>query len=1087
MKNKSLLRVLLLFTFFFPLSTGLFVPHLAAQSDRGSLRVAVQDATGATVKGATVMLVNQAAGTAVSRSTGEDGYANFDLIPRGIYTVNVDATQMKHVQAAGIQIDIDQKRFLLVTMTAADVQQSIQVVATSNALQTEEASLGQVVEGPVIVELPLQARRYTDLALLTPGVTTASSMNVTTRGYDWFVANGNYATQNNFLLDGFDNNQGTTNAQSLSSQVVRPSPDAISEFKVQTNGYSAEFGRSAGAVVNVSLKSGTNNLHGSAYYFNRNEALAANSWTNKLNGLSREAMRWNQYGGSFGGPVLKNKLFYFGDYEGFLETYPSTYTTTVPTVNEKSGIFPFTIKNPITGSAFANNTIPGASMDKLGKAIIALYPDPTDAGEVNASTGRIYNNYNVERTNTEHTHKFDVHPDYILNATNSLSFRYSFLRQDIHLAPILPNPLADCGSCNAGEEFNRNQSMGVAWTHTFGPKVINVARFGYYRTYAAFTGPSANSETATQFGFSGIPASEQNTGGLPKMQMSNYQQLGVRNYRPQFQSPKLWGLMDTLSLSFGAHMIRTGIEIRSKADFFQDIQRTLPSYRFRGKYTGDDLADLFLGMADQFTINSKADVNQLQQIYAAFVQDDWKVTHRLTVNIGLRYDYTTPFYGDSSNRNINFDFTKGELVQGTSSNKYLVNTDYLDWGPRLGFNYQLIPNRLVMRAGFGIFYNGEDIAGSDTNLPLNPPQLVSITLNGTSSTPATYLSSTIPSNILTQYNTSTLALKARDKDWRQPQVEQYNLALQYQLPAQQLIEVAYVGNRGRHLMANYDANQTAFGVDPNVQSNYPYPNYYQIFTGTTRGSSRFNALEAKYNKDLRNGMYVLGSYTYASAIDNAGDWGSDNQPQVGGCFSCENGPMAQVARQRLTVASIYDIPFGKGRLFGSSMNRIANAILGDWRASEILQWRTGLPFDVNLDPSGTDPITGKTIDFELIPNDYGDIRPNRIGKANTGISPHTNRMNFLNVNAFQLQTANTPGNAGRNTAVGPRYTDFDLSINKQFAIGEKYFIDVHGDAFNLLNHTNYSNPSSTWGDNGFGEITSAGDPRIAQVAVRLHF
>ncbi len=563
-------------------------PSVRAQTDSGSLRVEVVDSQIGAISGAMVTVTRLGTNVNFAKTTESDGYATFDPIQRGVYAVETSMAGFKTVRITDVSVDVDERRFLTVKLPIASADQSIEVIAATPPLQTEQASLGQVFQGEVAVALPLQARRYTDLALLAPGVTVATDLNPVTRGPDWFVANGNYQTQNNFLLDGFDNNQGTTNAQSLSSEIVRPSPDALNEFKVQTNSYSAEFGRSAGAVINVSLKSGTDGIHGSGWYFNRNKALAANSWLNNLTGLPKQDLSWHQFGGTLGGPILKDKLFYFGDYEGFHENFSDTYLVTVPTLAEKQGIFPVPVMDPSTGLPYSNNQIPSSQWDPLGAKIVALYPDPNLAGTV-VPSGRTIENYGAVRPDRENTHKFDIRSDYYATQKDQLSFRYSFLQQNIYRSAIFPGNTADCGSqnCNTGLQYNRNQSMGASWTHSLSPSLVNVFRFGYYRTYATFAHTSETGPTATEFGFQGIPSGTPKTGGLPRIQISNYQELGTRNFRPQFQKPHLYGLLDNISLSKGKHTLRMGFEVRSKSDNFVDIQRRTPLYRFRGKFTGD--------------------------------------------------------------------------------------------------------------------------------------------------------------------------------------------------------------------------------------------------------------------------------------------------------------------------------------------------------------------------------------------------------------------------------------------------------------------------------------------------------------------
>jgi Carboxypeptidase regulatory-like domain len=543
-----------------------------AQTESAELKILVQDSSQAIVQGAPVTLTNQDTNVSLAQTSDNDGYVVFTPVPRGRYIAVVTARGFREVRLTGIVLNVADKRFERVTLQPSSVAETVTVEANAIALQTEEGSVGQVIQGGAAVELPLQQRRYTELALLAPGVTVATDLNPVTRGPGWFVANGNYQTQNNFLLDGFDNNQGTTNAQSLSSQVVQPSPDAIDEFRVQTNSYSAEFGRGAGAVVNVSLKSGTNALHGSGWYYNRNEALAANSWTNNTNGQPPGPLSWNQFGGTIGGPIVRNKLFYFGDYEGFRLTSSTSYITTVPTLGEHNGIFPLSVTDPTTGVPFPNQTIPSDRFDPLSKKLIDLYPAPNLSGSVDSS-GRIFDNYGATRDNTENTHKFDIKSDYYFSEKDQFAFRYSYLRQRIFRDPILTS-LADCGSCSTGEQFNLNQSIGSTWTRLLSPSIVNVFRFGFNDTNARFANATANGETAAAFGFQGIPSNLPPTGGLPLIALgNNYQSIGTRNFRPQFQKPVEFQYLDTVSLVVGAHSIRTGVDFRTKNNSFADIQR----------------------------------------------------------------------------------------------------------------------------------------------------------------------------------------------------------------------------------------------------------------------------------------------------------------------------------------------------------------------------------------------------------------------------------------------------------------------------------------------------------------------------------
>ena len=420
------------------------------------------------------------------------------------------------------------------------------------------------------------------------------------------------------------------------------------------------------------------------------------------------------------------------------------------------------------------------------------------------------------------------------------------------------------------------------------------------------------------------------------------------------------------------------------------------------------------------------------------------------------------------------------MITATSSNKYLVNPDYANFGPRVGLAYQLVPDRAVIRAGYGIFYSAEDFFGSDIALALNPPTLIPVTVNS----PTFGLSDTIPSGTLSMSNAGTLDIHARDKDWHSARIQQYNLAFEFRLPLESTFELGYVGNRGRNLVANYEQDQSPWGSDP---SNVPYPAYDSIWTGTTLGASHYNSLQMKFEKRFTKGWYMLDSYSYASAMDDSGAWGSDDNPQVLNHFYAEKGPQTNVARHTLSIADVYELPVGRGRKWGNQMNPILNAVIGGWQMSNIISARSGLPMNVRMDPTGTDPNTGKSIDFTLIPNNYGDLRPNRVGKPNTGINPNKDRLHFLNAAAYTLQTANTPGNAQRNSALAPMFRKFDISIVKRVNFSETKSLDVRAEMFNMFNNVNFKAPANTWGDDDFGVISDAWDPRVVQLAVRFRY
>jgi Carboxypeptidase regulatory-like domain len=1067
-----------------PLLFAICCAAVFGQTDSGTIRIFVVDASSAPIGDAAIKLSNIATGVVTSRISASDGYASFTPITRGNYVIDVAKAGFQQTHVTDLSLDVDENKLVRVNLQVASVSSTVDVSDSANIIQSEQGSLGQVIQGSVAVELPLAARRYTQLALLVPGATDSTLDNSTTRGVGWFVVNGNYQTQNNFILEGVDNNQGTNNAQSLSAQVVSPSPDAIAEFKVQTNSYSAEFGRSAGAVVNVVLKSGTNALHGSAWYYNRNAILAATPWASNLIGAAKPDLQWNQFGGTIGGPIIKNKLFYFGDYEGFKESYSTPFVETVPTAAEHNGVFYRNLTYPGTKTPIPGNQIPTSMYDPLGVKLLALYPAANLPGTI-AGTGQNINNYGVQPPGTENDHKGDAKADYYVTGKDILSLRFSFLRQSIYNNAIFPG-IAD-GVGNQGSQFNMNQSYGGAWTRTFSPNIVNAFRFGYTSTNASFAQNSQNGEGAAAFGFQGIPAAVilAGNGGLPLINPSNYNNLGTRGFRPQYQKPTLYQVLDSVSIVRGQHNMKTGFETRQKSNVNLNSNRTVPEYDFNGNFTGEALADMLTGQVYQFVANTQEVENILQKAYAAYFQDDWKILPNLTLNLGLRWEYETPYYGAAPNENINFNFQTGQLFHGNGPTDYLVNPDHLDFGPRIGAAWQIMPNKLVLRAGYGLFYSGEDMSGSDIDLAANPPNVTPVTLTqAANGPPVLILSQPVPANILSS-STSLLSVTAREQNYHAARIHQFNVALQYQLPKQSTFEVAYVGNRGYNELAEYSGNQVAYGLDGSVPANRPYPMWNTVQVGATTARSWYNSLQLKFEKRLTEGWYTLASYTFASAIDQAGAWGAGSSPQFRNNFAAENGPQSQTPRHNFTLSDVYELPVGRGRRFGSNWNRVVDGFLGGWQVSNIMTIRTGLPLNVTLAATGINPATNQQ--YKFLNMNGGSLRPDLVGNPNTGISPEVNRNNFLSSTAFVVQPLNTPGDASRNVALGPGLFNMDLSLVKRFAVNERSAIDIRADAFNSFNTVNFGNPGTSFGSSTFGVISTAGNPRIMQLAVRYRF
>ena len=1088
---------------------GLMLPWTAAaQQDAGTLRVLVQDDTGV-VPGAEVVATNTATNSTSTQVSNEQGYATFSPIPRGTYTVSITLAGFTPVRVSNVTIVVSQNRLLPVTLTVANIAETIEVTAQAAVIQTEDATLGQVLRSEVIEQLPLAGRRYTDLALLTPGA-TESTADPNLRGPGWLVVNGNSHVMNNFLLDGFDNNQNTQNMQSRSAQVVSPSPDTLGEFKVITNGFSAEFGRAAGAVINASIKSGTNEYRGSGWIYNRNAALAANRWENNWRGLEKDDLEWNQPGATFGGPLLRNKLFFFSDYEGFFSTVTNAPFVTVPTLAQRNGDFSaltVAILDPRTGQPFPGNIIPRDRFDPLAKLILdTVYPEPNNVWPVAGSGNRPINNYTRRVPTTRDTHKGDVRIDYNISDKDRFFARYSFNQDYNFKEPTMPG-LADTGAQDGGRQYARNQAFGTSWNRILSPTAVNEFRVGYNKTAADFSHATVGESTGTAFGFRGLPRFLDDVGGLPRMTITGYQSLGVGNFRPQYRNPYSLQITNATTLALGSQTWKFGVDYRYKHDEWVDLQFRTVAYNFDARFTNDGIADFLLGNVQSVGGSNFFVANQVTQNLSAYFQNDWKVRPNLTINLGLRYEYTTPLYGTGEFTNTNIDFATQQLVIADpaplvyggrrAEDKYAFqNPDFNNWGPRLGVAYQAT-DRLVVRSGFGIFYNGENLTGTTAGeLLINAPNLYRVTLqrigNGP---PPLQLSDPVPGDFLdtSAISTTNLAFNSRWPDFKAATVMQWNVATEYLLTDNSTLEVAYVGNNGRNLDVTLSPNNTPWGVDGSVIANRQFPQFGTLGMRAPLGESDYNALQTKFERRFSGSWYGLVSYTFADGHSEAPTFGAG-----GGGFQSydwsatpipipilESAFMEQLTRHRLSVSTIARLPVGRGQKYGNTMNPVLDAVIGGWQSQMVFTAKSGLPINVTLARTGTDPYTGRSFSY-LANSGGGELRPNLVGNPLTGNDPKDDLI-YLDINGFAMPAINTPGNAPRNVAFGPGYWNVDLGLTKRFIVGQRHSLDLRIEAFNLFNTVNFRNPNAVLGASNFGLIQTSYDPRQMQLALRYAF
>jgi hypothetical protein len=1065
----------------------------------GTLRVLVTDTSGAAVVGGQVTVVNVDTNEQLSGTVNDSGYAVFTPIPRGTYTLQVSSPGFAGVKVDSVTIDTNQNRQIPVQLQVAAAASTVEVSAAAVALQTENASRGTLVTGANVTEMPLQQRRYTDLALLTPGAISPTNNGSGQVNATDIIVNGGRIRGNNFQLDGADNN-GPARVGVLGTNVIVPPPDALTEFKVQSSNFSAEFGGAIGAVVNVSLKSGTNSIHGSAWEFNRDTAFAANSWQNNLVGTPIGQVKWNQPGGTFGGPLKKNKIFYFGDFEAFHQISTTNPLATVPTAAMRNGNFSALTTQLLdaNGVPIPGNMLQPTQISALGQKILNLYPLPTN--NTVGSGGRPANNYTIPTETDLTLYKTDFRTDYNMNTKDHFFGRYSINHQH-----SLANAVLGAATGNTINTTRSQQGTG-GWTRAISATAVNEARWTYSNQDYDNSNTNVGANVASKFGFLGIPAiSDIN---LPSITVTNYNSLGAGGYNPQFHHPWSSSINDSMSLVRGKHLIKFGANWTVKQDNFEDFLYRSTGFSFQGRFSGDAAADLLLGVPQAVSAEGFSQVHERQQIYGAFIQDQWKISPRLSVDIGLRYEYYTPFYGLGNFTNVNFDFAKNQLQVAPggkvplafgavqANNRYAMNPVHTDFGPRLGAAYQ-INNRLVFRAAFGVFYDSQEVHGTTPDSIINAPNVYAVTLQRVGSGPAPItLSQSFPANILdpASVNSATLPLNVFPQTADPARAEQWNATFQYQVTGNSTFELGYVGNKARGLDLIINADNAPWGRDGTVAANRPYPQWLSMLA-IVRGDygwSKYDALQARYDRRGKN-WSTLTSFTWASAIGTT-DSTTTNGDLTQVVMATATGPVPVVnpafanafTPLRFTSALNLKSPVGRGQQFLSHMNRFADAVIGGWQLSTIISANSGLPVNVTMATTGIDPATGKSYSF-FTSEGGGVIYPNRVGNPSSGISPATDHLHYLSAAAYQLQPLNTPGNAARNSAWGPHLVNVDLALSKVFTITERQHAEVRFEGFNALNHTNYSAPNAVWGGPTFGQITAAGPNRVIQMGAKYTF
>ncbi len=1070
-----------------------------AQQDAATLTGEVRDPSGAVVVGAVVTVINAATNIGAATVTGERGSYTVPGLRPGEYSLTVEAPGFAKIVRSGLTLQVAQVARVDVTLQASQVTEVVQVTGATPLLETQTSSRGAVIDQRKIVELPLNGRDYNQLALLSPGVLPGTPRLASVNFKGVLNVNGNRTFNNVFLLDGVDNISYSNSFRGENVQLVQPSIEALQEFKIQTNAYSAEYGRSSGAVVNATIKSGSNNIRGSVYEFLRNDALDANNFFSNALGAPKPRRDRNQFGGAAGGPLVRNKTFWFADYEGLRDQEGIPRVRQLPTAAEKAGLFSTAVVDPFAPGRpeFPRNAqgqwvIPRERWDPVGAAIVALIPDPNVPGST------IYASTPVTDTRQD---QFDVRLDHQFTSSINVFGRYSFVDTNTFRPGPLPG-LAEASNNDAyGSNLNRSQGLAIGFTQIFSPRLLGEFRFGFSRGNYFTYPPNFGVDGAAAIGLKNVPNNPAIVGGVPKVNIQGFDAVGRHTSTPQFQTPRVWNPRLTMTWSRAAHMIKFGGEFLHVQTKINDLNATVGRMNFENRFTNRAVGDLLLGLPSQLALTSYTVMDQGQDMQFYFAQDDYKIAPKVTVNFGIRYEYATP-PREKNNNLANFDPETGTMIfakDGDTFERALIHPDRNNFAPRVGFAYTPAA-RWVVRGGYGVFYTHTVRQGREGMLGFNPPYLVDNLLQ-TSVSGAAAVASAAPFRLLDGYPnglldpaslSTTVMRRAQDPNQRTPYIQQYNVGVQYEFMTDWLFDIAYVGNRGTGLPGFRNLNQRAVIQNPDgTQSagNRPYPAFGDIQWMENRVSSDYNSLQTRLEKRFTNGLTAIVSYTLGRAITDAPDHistsgggagidtGTFREPQDSYNLKAERGPAEFDVKHRFVASYVWELPFGRGRQFGNDWSRPMDFVLGGWQLSGIHVVQSGLALTATLGGSSVLNLGGER-----------RARPNLIGDPELPKSERTiNR--WFNTDAFAAfsPAPQAFGNAGVGIMRGPGYANFDFTLAKNFPVTDRRSIQFRTEVFNAFNRANFGPPNIARDSSGFGQILSAGNARIIQFALKFYF
>jgi hypothetical protein len=1108
----------------------LIATALYAQFENAEVLGTVRDPSGAAVPKATVTLTNQDTAIKVQTSTDDNGNYDFYNVKVGRYAIAVEHTGFSKFTTTDVAVNVGARQRVDVTMQVGAVTESVEVKGVATALETDSSEHGQVISTGAIAELPLNGRNYADLALLStnavksPISATFSATGTPREGA--FNVNGMRSTYNNFLLDGLDNNAYGTSNQGYSAQLVQLNPDAIAEFKVITSNYSAEYGRVGGAVVNAVMKSGTNDFHGSAYWYVRNTVLNATGFLFSPAVFVKPTLQRNQFGTTIGGPIVKNKLFFFADYEGFRQLQRYLNFDSIPDMSDRQGILPVAVVNPLTGVVYpANTKIPMATLNPFANTVLSGLPPTNNSGCSTVGSSALAtscrsNNDEALLLIRDYGDKFDAKIDDQINSSMTAFLRFSQRKDLQYYAPDLTGPSGGDGNGYI-HVVDQNASLGYTWTIT--PTSLFQFRLGFSHILAGKEPPYIGGPSmASMFGgFAGLPTTPSLTGGINTQTITGFATaLGRQTSNPQFQNPTSWDPELNYSKTLHRHSLKVGYQflpirteiLDTNPLYGQDTYNggfSKPTCAQLGQPTGCtvasdstsyNLADFIFGVPATINQGSYTVVNLRQFVHSLYFQDDYRVSAKLTLNVGLRWEFASPLY-ERDNNYSNFDPTTNTMIKATSGSLFqrgLVHPDYHDFGPRIGLAYSLDP-KTVVRAGYGIsytFFNRPGSAQEGINAPQALFGVLSQTMPAGGPAPASFLttqnsfSANIASPAAFNPALSNVVYTPPDSKW--PRIQNWFLSVQRQLPKDFFLELSYNGNHSTRLPIIADYNQAA----PNQPGStvaytlrVPIPTFGPITWLDPAGDNHYNGLSARVEHHFTKSLYILNSFTWGKGMGDseqaleyfAGYYQAN--PQNIHNLAAEKGLSSFDVKLNNVTSVVYQLPFGKGRQYAADMNPVLDAFLGGWEINSINTAHTGQPLDVTYSATGANQISSLSNDYRGEPFP----RPNVSGSA-TSQSRSAMLNTYFAGYTFSTPAASAPfGDLGRNAFRAPNFEQWDASIDKNFRIRETVRLQFRAEFFDITNHTNFGIPNTVSTNTAFGTIRTTYPSRVGQFALKLLF